>query len=149
MMREVSLYTDGACSGNPGPGGWAAILVHNSRELELSGGLAATTNNQMELLSVINGLRALKERCKVAIYSDSKYVVQAFLDDWISGWLRRDWQTSNRKPVANRELWEQLIALVAEHEVSWHWVKGHDGHAYNERCDLLAVAARDANRLAG
>lgn len=150
-MSEITIYTDGACSGNPGgPGGWAAIVVSSSDELELSGGQAATTNNRMELQAVISGLEALTRSATVTVCSDSKYVTRAFNEDWISGWKRRMrdgvWMTSGGKPVANQALWEELLGLVALHQVSWLWVRGHDGHAYNERCDLLAVAARDAAR---
>jgi ribonuclease HI len=143
-MREISLYTDGACSGNPGPGGWCAILVFGQKELELSGGLSETTNNQMELQAVISGLSALKERCRVQVFSDSKYVVQAFNDNWIAGWKKRGWKNAKGDPVANRSFWEELISVASKHEITWNWVKGHDGHDYNERCDELAVVARDS-----
>ncbi len=143
MIKEISLYTDGACSGNPGPGGWAAVLAYKGRENHLSGGLAHTTNNQMELLAVISGLEALKERCRVTIVTDSTYVIKAFEDKWINGWIRRGWKNSKGDPVANKELWQRLIPLVEAHTVSWQWVKGHNGHRFNELCDALAVAARD------
>ncbi|MCP9486552.1 MAG: ribonuclease HI [Gaiellaceae bacterium MAG52_C11] len=148
-MSAITIYTDGACMGNPGPGGWAAIVVQGGRELELSGGMAHTTNNQMELQAVISGLKALKKSCKVSVCTDSKYITKAFNDDWISDWKLRAkdgiWRTSSRKPVANQALWEELIRLVSLHEVeAWDWVKGHNKHVYNERCDALAVTARDA-----
>jgi ribonuclease HI len=143
-MAGVSLYTDGSCSGNPGPGGWGAILVAGGKELELSGGEALTTNNRQELLAVIHGLRALKRPCEVTVTTDSEYVANAFVKGWLAGWKRRGWVTSKREPVKNRELWEQLDVEVSRHEVSWVWVRGHGGHSYNERCDRLAVAAAAA-----
>lgn len=143
-MIHVHLYTDGACSGNPGPGGWAAILVApNGTERELVGGAKHTTNNKMELTSVIEGLRKLNRPCRVTITTDSRYVIDAFEKNWFAGWKRRAvngvWMTSNNKPVKNQELWEQLLAEVARHEVDWVWVRGHNEHPYNERCDALAV----------
>lgn len=143
-MAPVSLYTDGSCSGNPGPGGWGAILVAGGRELELSGGEPHTTNNRQELLAVIHGLRALKRPCAVTVTTDSEYVANGFQKGWVVAWKRRGWVNSKREPVKNRDLWEQLDAEVGRHEVSWVWVRGHRGHAYNERCDRLAVSAATA-----
>jgi ribonuclease HI len=147
-LKTVVVYTDGACSGNPGPGGWAAILSYNGRERELSGGERQTTNNRMELQAAIAALQKLNEPCRVQLHSDSKYVVQAFNERWIAGWQRRDWMTSAKKPVANRDLWEELVELTAVHRVEWVWVKGHANVVANERCDRLAVAARDRHRAA-
>ncbi|MEG0832880.1 MAG: ribonuclease HI [Oscillospiraceae bacterium] len=141
MQKEVKLYTDGACSNNPGPGGWAAILVYGGKELELSGAENATTNNRMELTAVIRGLEALKERCCVTVISDSKYVVDAISKGWAVNWRRLGWKNSQKKTPPNVDLWEQLLALVAEQDVEFLWVRGHNGHAYNERCDRLAVSA--------
>jgi ribonuclease HI len=139
---RVELYTDGACSGNPGPGGWAFILRHPSsgREIEQSGAEPDTTNNRMELLAVINGLSALKRPSRVDLYSDSQYVLNG-LREWLPQWKARNWRTADRKPVKNRELWEALDRLLTRHEVSFHWVRGHNEHPENERCDRLAVAA--------
>lgn len=141
-MKEVELFSDGACSGNPGPGGWGSILRFKGIEKELSGGEKETTNNRMELLAVINGLESLKEPCKVKITTDSKYVCDAFLKDWLSSWQQNGWKTAGKKPVKNKELWEKLLALSQKHELSWSWIKGHAGHPENERCDKLAVEAR-------
>jgi ribonuclease HI len=146
--KTVVVFTDGACSGNPGPGGWAAILSYNGRERELSGGERQTTNNRMELQAAIAALRGLTEPCTVRLHTDSTYVVQAFTERWIAGWQRRGWVTSAKKPVANRDLWEQLIELTAVHRVEWVWVRGHANVPENERCDRLAVAARDRYRAA-
>ena len=151
-MKEVIIYTDGACSYNPGPGGWGAILMFGGQKKEISGGDEMTTNNQMELLAVIKALSALKEHCKVEIFTDSAYVCNAFQQDWISGWLMRGWKNANKKPVANRELWEELIALTQKHIVHFNKVKGHADNEFNNRCDLLArmevekiLAKRDAD----
>ncbi|MBP5470442.1 MAG: ribonuclease HI [Candidatus Riflebacteria bacterium] len=141
-MKEIEIFSDGACSGNPGPGGWGAILRFKGIEKELSGGEEETTNNRMELLAVINALEKLKEPCKVKITTDSKYVCDAFLKNWLYSWLKNGWKTANKKPVKNRELWERLLELSKKHELSWFWIKGHDGHPENERCDKLAVEAR-------
>ncbi len=132
-MKRVTLYTDGACSGNPGRGGWGAILIYGSYRKELSGGEQVTTNNKMELTAVIEGLKALNEPCEVDVYSDSAYVVNAFLQDWISGWIRRGW-----KNVKNIELWNELIALTEKHKVHFNKVKGHADDELNNRCDELA-----------
>jgi ribonuclease HI len=139
---KVELYTDGACSGNPGPGGWAYILKHpaSGTARESSGGEAATTNNRMELRAVIEGLTALKRPSIVELYSDSQYVLNG-LKTWIKGWKAKGWKTADKKPVKNQDLWEILDALAAQHQVTFHWVRGHNEHPENERCDQLAVAA--------
>lgn len=142
-MKQVEIYTDGACSGNPGPGGWGTVLVYKGSEKELSGGEAQTTNNRMELLAAIAGLDALKEPCRVTLYSDSKYLCDAIEKDWVTRWQKSGWRRADKKPVLNIDLWEKLLALMARHEVTLVWVKGHAGHAMNERCDALAVAARE------
>lgn len=141
-MKEVELFSDGACSGNPGPGGWGAVLRFKGIEKELSGGEANTTNNRMELLAVINGLESLKEPCKVNITTDSKYVCDAFLKNWLESWVKNGWKTAGKKPVKNQELWQRLLDLSKKHELVWNWIKGHAGHPENERCDTLAVEAR-------
>lgn len=138
-LKEVYLYTDGACSGNPGPGGWASILVHGNTEKELFGGEAQTTNNRMELLAVINGLSALKYKCKVTIYSDSKYIVDAVNLGWAKKWQQNNWMRNKKEKALNTDLWEKLLKILEKHETTLIWVKGHAGHAYNERCDKLAV----------
>ncbi len=139
-MKEVLMYTDGACSGNPGPGGFGTILKYGKHEKEISGGEAITTNNRMELSAVIAGLKALKEPCKVSVYSDSKYIVDAVNLGWAEKWKKNGWKRSNKEPALNIDLWEKLLALINIHKVSFHWVKGHAGHPENERCDALAVA---------
>ena len=139
-MKTVTIYTDGACSGNPGPGGWGAILEWNGMEKELSGGAADTTNNRMELSGVIEALRALKEPCAVELYTDSKYVFDAVDKRWVYGWRAKGWIKSDKKPALNVDLWEQLLPLLERHEVRWHWVKGHAENEKNNRCDRLAVA---------
>ena len=138
-MKTVTIYTDGACSGNPGPGGWGAILRYGEVEKELSGGEDMTTNNRMELMGVIAALSALKESCIVELYSDSKYVIDALSKGWVYGWRKKGWRKSDNKPALNIDLWEQLLPLIAEHELHYHWVKGHAENEYNERCDALAV----------
>ena len=145
-MKFVEIYTDGACSGNPGAGGWGAILRCEGREKELSGGEAHTTNNRMELLGVINALEALKSPCRVKLTTDSKYVVDGVTKGWAEGWRRRGWKKSDGKPALNTDLWERLLGLLATHEVEFAWIKGHAGHAENERCDALAVAQRDLHK---
>ena len=137
MDNAVSLYTDGACKGNPGVGGWGVLMRYGSHEKTLYGGELATTNNRMELTAVIDGLRALKRPCTVDIYTDSKYVMQG-MSEWISGWKARGWKTAGKQPVKNVDLWQALDAETARHHVRWHWVKGHAGHADNERADALA-----------
>ena len=139
-MKTVTLYTDGACSGNPGPGGWAAILMFGQQKKELSGGEPSTTNNRMELTGVIEGLNALKEPCAVELYSDSKYVIDALEKGWARSWQKRGWVKSDKKPALNPDLWERLLALYDVHDVRLHWVKGHATNPYNNRCDELAVA---------
>ena len=142
MMKKVCIYTDGACSGNPGPGGWAAILSYNGHERELSGGEPATTNNRMELIAAISALEALKEPCEVELWTDSQYLARAVNEGWLAGWKRRGWRRKEGE-LKNPELWQALDTLLARHKVSFNWLKGHDGHEYNERCDALAVAQRD------
>jgi ribonuclease HI len=139
-MKTVEIFTDGACSGNPGPGGWGAILRHNGAERELSGGEALTTNNRMELMAAIEALDALKQPCRVELYTDSNYVRDG-ISGWIDGWKRNGWKTAAKKPVKNAELWQALDTARGRHEVRWHWVKGHAGHAENERADELARKA--------
>ena len=139
-MKTVTIYTDGACSGNPGPGGWGAILSYNGTEKELSGGEAETTNNRMELTGVITALAALKEPCTVELYSDSKYVIDALQKRWVYAWQKNGWRKADKKPALNVDLWEQLLSLLEKHEVHYHWVKGHAENDKNNRCDQLAVA---------
>ena len=139
-MKQVELYTDGACSGNPGPGGWGAILVYKGTEKEMAGGEENTTNNRMELTAVIKGLSALKESCIVELYSDSKYVIDALEKGWAISWQARGWKKTDKKPALNPDLWEILLSLVDKHQVHYHWVKGHADNPYNNRCDALAVA---------
>ena len=140
MMKQVSIYTDGACSGNPGPGGWGAILEWNGREKELSGGERETTNNRMELSGVIFALSALKEPCAVDLYTDSKYVFDAVDKGWVYTWRKNGWRKADKKPALNVDLWERLLPLLETHRVTWHWVKGHAENEKNNRCDALAVA---------
>ncbi len=137
-MEEVTIYTDGACSGNPGPGGWGSILMYKGNKKEISGGKEETTNNVMELTAVIEGLKLLKFPCKVKLYSDSAYVVNAFEQKWIYGWLKNGWKNSSKEPVKNKELWEELYNLTKIHEVEFIKVKGHADNEYNNRCDELA-----------
>ena len=139
-MKTVTIYTDGACSGNPGPGGWGAVLRYGAHERELSGGEAQTTNNRMELTAVIEALRLLKEPCEVELYSDSKYVIDALSKGRVYGWQKKGWVKSDKKPALNVDLWERLLPLIAAHDVRYHWVKGHAENEYNNRCDELAVA---------
>ena len=139
-MKKIEVYTDGACSGNPGPGGWGAILCYNGVEKELSGGEAETTNNRMELTAVIRALQALKEPCNVELYSDSKYVIDALEKGWAWSWRKKGWIKSDRKPALNPDLWEELLMLTMKHKVTCHWVKGHATNPKNNRCDELAVA---------
>lgn len=140
-LTKVTLYTDGACSGNPGPGGWAALLMVDKYKKELSGGEAVTTNNRMELLAVINGLKALSRPCEVDVYSDSAYVVNAFLQNWIGSWQRNGWRNSAKAEVANKDLWQELLKLTDVHKVKFIKVKGHADNEFNNRCDELAVKA--------
>ena len=139
-MKTVTLYTDGACSGNPGPGGWGAILEYKGTQKELSGGEAETTNNRMELTAVIEGLSALKEPCVVELYSDSKYVIDGLSKGWAASWQKNGWKKADKKPALNPDLWETLLALVEKHQVHYHWVKGHADNPKNNRCDEMAVA---------
>ncbi len=138
-MKTVTLYTDGACSGNPGPGGWGAILEFNGIEKELSGGESSTTNNRMELTAVIAGLQALKEPCQVELYSDSKYVIDGLSKGWAESWQKNGWRKADKKPALNPDLWEILLALTQKHSLNYHWVKGHADNPKNNRCDELAV----------
>ncbi len=142
-MKEVQIYTDGACRGNPGRGGYGAILVFGKYEREISGGEPETTNNRMELMAAISGLEALKEPCSVTLYSDSKYLVDAYNREWVYSWKNAGWRRG-REPLKNPDLWERLFALTEIHKVSFVWIKGHDGHEYNERCDRLATAFADS-----
>ena len=139
-MKTVTLYTDGACSGNPGPGGWGAILEFQGVEKELSGGESSTTNNRMELTAVIEGLSALKEPCTVELYSDSKYVIDGLSKGWAVSWRKNGWKKADKKPALNPDLWEKLLDLVEIHQLRYHWVKGHADNPKNNRCDELAVA---------
>ncbi len=142
VPEMVEIYTDGACRGNPGPGGWAALLSWKGRTREISGAETDTTNNRMELLAVINALRALTRRTRARIFTDSQYV-RLGITQWLEGWKARGWRTASRKPVKNQDLWEQLDALAAGHHLEWHWVQGHSGVPGNERCDQLANSAID------
>ena len=140
-LKEVDIYTDGACSGNPGPGGWGAVLLYGERRKELSGGAPSTTNNRMELTAVIEALQQLKERCKVNIYSDSAYIINCFHQGWYRNWQKNGWNNSKKQPVENRDLWEQLIMLTENHEATFFKVKGHSDNELNNRCDELATTA--------
>lgn len=144
-MKEVTIYTDGACSGNPGKGGWGAVLIYGNIQRELSGFEEVTTNNKMELTACIEALKMLKEPCNVNLFSDSAYVVNAFNDDWISGWIKNNWRNSQKKEVANIELWKELIELTKFHFVVFNKVKGHAGDKYNEICDALATGRKQPN----
>ena len=146
-MKTVEIYTDGACSGNPGPGGWGAILRYAGRETELAGAEKLTPNNRQERLGGMTALEALKEPCVVELYSDSKYVIDALDKGWAVKWRANGWKKADKKPALNPDLWERLLALTEKHELHYHWVKGHAENAYNNRCDALAVAARE--RIAG
>lgn len=140
-MKEVTIYTDGACSGNPGPGGWGAVLIYEEKKKEISGSSKSTTNNIMEMTAVIEALKLLKYKCKVSVYSDSAYVVNAFNQGWIENWIKKDWKNSSKDPVKNKELWLELIDLVNKHEVTFNKVKGHSDNELNNRCDYLATHA--------
>lgn len=141
----VEIFSDGACSGNPGPGGWGTILRFGGHEKELSGFDPETTNNRMELSGAIAGLEALTRPCRVRVTTDSEYVKKG-MTEWVEGWVKRGWKNTQKKPVANRDLWERLLELAGQHQVEWHWVRGHDGHVENERCDALARAAIESGR---
>ena len=144
-MSFVEIFTDGACKGNPGPGGWGAVIRSGEHEKEISGGEPLTTNNRMELLAAIRSLEALKRPCRVKLYTDSNYVRDG-ITKWIHAWQRNGWRTADKKPVKNADLWQQLLDAAARHQVRWHWVKGHSGHPENDRVDALACAEADARR---
>ena len=141
MKKQLAIYTDGACSGNPGPGGWAAVLLYNAHKKEISGGEEATTNNRMELLAAIRGLEALKEDCVVDVYTDSAYLCNAFNKKWLNTWQVNGWKNSKKQPVENQDLWKQLLSLTSKHQITWNKVKGHSDNVYNNRCDELARLA--------
>ena len=143
-MKHVDIYTDGACRGNPGRGGWGAILVYGGKEKEISGGEPMTTNNRMELMGVISALELLKEACDVTLTSDSKYLTDAINKGWLENWKKNGWKKADKKPVLNPELWQRLDALLQKHTVRFVWVHGHEGHVYNERCDVLATSFADS-----
>ena len=143
-MRHVDIYTDGACRGNPGKGGWGAILVYGGHEKELSGGEAETTNNRMELMAAISALEALKEPCEVTLTSDSKYMIDSIEKGWARSWQAKGWRKADKSPALNPDLWERLLHLLDVHKVSFVWVRGHNGHPYNERCDALATTFADS-----
>ena len=138
-MKDITLYTDGACSGNPGVGGWGCVLIYKDNKKEMSGVDENTTNNQMELMAVIQGLKALKEPCNVDVYSDSAYVVNAFLENWVDNWVKNNWRTAGKKDVKNVEMWQELLNLCSIHNITWHKVKGHADNELNNRCDFLAT----------
>lgn len=138
-MKQVTIYTDGACSGNPGPGGWGVLLQYGETEKELNGAEADTTNNRMELMAAIMALESLKEPCEVTLYTDSKYVMQG-ITEWMKGWKAKGWKTAAKKPVKNQDLWQRLDAAIQPHQIDWQWVKGHSGDVGNERADALARA---------
>ena len=138
-MKHIDIYTDGACSGNPGPGGWGAILKYNGVEKEMSGSQKDTTNNRMELTAVISALAALKEPCEVTVYTDSKYVCDAVTKGWVFSWKKNGWKKADKKPALNSDLWEEMLSLLNKHKTEFIWLKGHAGHPENERCDRLAV----------
>ena len=144
-IKKVLIYSDGACQGNPGPGGWAAVLMYKGQTKEISGGELATTNNRMELRGAIEALNALREKCEVEFYTDSKYV-QDGITSWIKGWKARGWKTKDKSPVKNEDLWRALDEATGKHQVTWKWVRGHSGQEHNERCDVLAVEAIDKLR---
>ncbi|RRD95097.1 ribonuclease HI [Clostridiales bacterium COT073_COT-073] len=151
-MKQVKLYTDGACRGNPGNGGYGSILEYtdaggNLHQKELSAGYRQTTNNRMELLAVIKGLQELKKPCQVTVFSDSKYIVDAFAQGWVDSWLKNNWKRGKKEPVKNQDLWQELLTLMEKHQVEYEWVRGHNGHPQNERCDLLATTAADGQNL--
>ncbi len=142
----VEIYTDGACSGNPGPGGWAACLLHGANYKEISGFVPQTTNQRMEMLAAVKGLQHLKRRCRVRLYSDSAYLINAFTQGWIANWQKNGWLNARKQPVANTDLWQQLLELAQKHEIEWIKVKGHSDNKYNNRCDTLARGAIEAQR---
>lgn len=144
-LPQVDIFTDGACRGNPGPGGWAALIRYGDKEKEIAGGEPMTTNNRMELTAAIRGLDALTKPCRVRLHTDSQYLRDG-ITRWIHGWLRNGWRTSDRKPVKNAELWQELLEATKRHRIEWHWVRGHSGHPENDRVDALACAEADARR---
>lgn len=146
-MKSITIYTDGACLGNPGPGGYGVVLLYGDRRKELSGGYRRTTNNRMELTAAIRGLAALKEPCQVQLFSDSAYVVNAIEKGWARRWQANGWRRQDKKPAENRDLWEDILKLCATHQVRFEWIKGHAGHPENERCDRLAVLAAQSSEL--
>ena len=141
VLKKVEIYTDGACTGNPGKGGYGAVLIYNGNEKRISKGFRKTTNNRMELMAAIEALKLLKENCIVDLYSDSKYLTDAINQKWLSSWQKNGWKKADKKPVLNRDLWEELLLLINKHEVTFIWVKGHNGNPYNEICDAMAVEA--------
>lgn len=145
FLKTVEIYTDGACTGNPGKGGYGAVLIYNGKEKRISRGYKKTTNNRMELMAAIEALKLLKEPCNVQLYSDSKYLTDAINKKWLDGWVKNGWKKSDKKPVLNTDLWTELLELIGEHHVTFNWVKGHAGNAYNEICDTLAVEAYTYN----
>ena len=147
-MKKVKLYTDGACSGNPGQGGWGAVIIYKDSIRKISGYSPETTNNIMELTAVIEGIGMLKERCEIDVYTDSKYIVDA-VNGWLANWIRNGWITSAKKPVKNVSYWKSIIELSEKHNIKWHWVKGHDGNTYNEECDRMAREEIVRNRKGG
>ena len=145
-LKHVDIFTDGSCSGNPGAGGWGSILRYGAHEKEISGGCADTTNNRMELTALIEALSLLKEPCEIAVYTDSRYVSDGITKGWAASWRKNGWRKADKKPALNPDLWEKLLDLLAKHEYTIHWLKGHDGHPENERCDRLAVAQTEKYR---
>lgn len=139
-MKEIKIYTDGACSKNPGPGGWGAVLIYKSHRKEISGADAQTTNNRMELTAVIKALECLKEKCKIELFTDSKYVCDSIIKGWAESWKNNNWKKSDKKPAINADLWEVLLNLISKHDITFNWVKGHAGNIENERCDELATS---------
>ena len=146
-MKQVIIYTDGACSGNPGPGGWGAILMYRDKKLEISGYEAHTTNNRMELMAPIQALSRLKEPCEVQVYSDSSYLVNAFQKHWLENWQRKNWVKSDKKPVENQDLWKEILRFTDIHRITWHKVRGHADNPYNNRCDELATGEIRQHRI--
>jgi len=142
-MKHITLYTDGACRGNPGRGGYGTLLVYNGHEKELSAGFSKTTNNRMEILAALVGLESIKEPCEVTVYSDSKYLIDAMSKGWIHGWKKKGWSRGPGKPLKNADLWKRMYQVIPKHKIHWKWVKGHAGHPENERCDILATTAAD------
>jgi ribonuclease HI len=147
MLKEVHMYTDGASSGNPGPGGYGVVLLYNNHRKELSGGFRKTTNNRMELMAVIEGLKALRAKCKVIIHSDSRYIVDSVEKGWLDNWAEKGWIRNKKEKLSNPDLWQELYALLKEHETEFKWIEGHKGNVENERCDFLAVKASQKNNL--